>query len=249
VTPQQAQQLAALNAPEPATTRLVPAERTPWTTAQVGQELVAAWHRRFGSGPTARSIAILLSQWALETGRGRSCFASNLGNARPPATRGDVLCCQLTRVSEVIGGVEYFFAPPSVGSTFRAFASLAEGADFYLGLLFTRFQRAWPAVLAGDPERYSLALAELGYYSANPTLYTRTMVALFNEFLSIAIMGSSGTSPTDVPDELVSESRRAQLDEWLLTLDVDPSTPAQNLDTADTDPSDLAPESAGENQS
>jgi len=74
-------------------------------------------------------------------------------------------------------------------------------------------------------------------------------VALFNEFLSIAIMGSSGTSPTDVPDELVSESRRAQLDEWLLTLDVDPSTPAQNLDTADTDPSDLAPESAGENQS
>lgn len=237
MTPAESQQLAWLNSPEFPDTRVAPAEHTPWTAQQVGQALVNAWTLLFGAGPTARSVAVLLSQWALETGRGKSCYASNLGNARPPTTRGDTLCCQLTHVSEIIGGREYFFAPPSRGSTFRAFESLDEGAAWYLNSLHTRFAHAWPAVIAGDPTAYSLALAESHYYTANPAQYTRTMVALFNEFLSIALMGSSAAAPTEIPPGLTQIVQSS----WLGEFHPDESA-AENLRSPDPSTTESEPQ-------
>ena len=215
-------QLAILNAPEPATTALVPAVVTPWTPQQIGQALVEAWTRSFGAGPTAGSIAVLLSQWALETAWGKACWNSDLGNARPPTTRGDVLCMQIPggKVSEVIGGREYFFSPPSVGSTFRAFESLEDGATFYLGLLHDRFAHAWPAVLAGDPSAYSVSLHESHYYTADVAVYTRTMRSLFDHFYSTAVTGIEHPRP-ELPPEIVSAVRMAHSDLWLATLDAD----------------------------
>lgn len=217
------QVLAALQAIEPATTRLTWAIVTPWKPEYVGQELVYAWTRMFGSGPTARSVAILMAQWALETGWGKSCWCSNLGNVRPPMPRGDVLCLQIPggKVSEIIDGKEYFFSPPSVGSTFRAFESLPDGCDFWLGLLHKRFAHAWPSVVAGDPEAYSIALHEQHYYTADVTIYTRTVVSLFNHFLSIAVMGSSATPPPELPSEIVSAVQRSHAADWLAALDMD----------------------------
>ncbi len=223
MTPNGQRQLAALQADEPSATRLAPAAVTPWTPEQVGQALVGAWTRKFGAAPTAANIAILLAQWALETGWGRSCWGSNLGNARPPWPRGDVLCLQIPggHVSEVIEGKEYFFAPPSVGSTFRAFESLDEGADWYLNSLYTRFAHAWPAVLAGDPAAYAHLLKESHYYTADEAMYTRTMVSLFGHFRSVVIMGSSAGGPPEVPAELATAVQMAHADAWLSTLDAD----------------------------
>jgi hypothetical protein len=218
-------QLDWLNAAEDPTTNLAPAAVTAWTPAQVGQALVDAWARLFGASATASSIAILLSQWALETGWGKSCWCSNLGNARPPSTRGDVLCCQIPggKVSEILDGHECFFAPPSRGSTFRAFRSLSEGADYYLNLLHTRFSHAWPAVIAGDPGSYSLALHESRYYTADVATYTRTMQSLFQHFRSVALTGSTPLPAPEVPPEIMSAVRAAHFTDWLNTLDVDPS--------------------------
>lgn len=217
-------QLAWLNAAESPEANLAPADVTAWTPAQVGQAMVDAWMRLFGAGPTASSVAILLSQWALETGWGKSCWCSNLGNARPPSTRGDILCCQIPggKVSEVLDGHEYFFAPPSRGSTFRAFRSLSEGADYYLNLLHTRFAHAWPAVIAGDPGAYSLALHESHYYTADVATYTRTMQSLFQHFRSVAITGSTPLPAPEVPEEIVSLFRRVASELWLATLEPDP---------------------------
>lgn len=225
MTPATLRQLAALEAPEPESTHLVPAAITPWTPEQVAQALTLAWPGAFGTHTPPRSLAILLAQWALETGWGKSCWGSNLGNARPPWPRGDTLCLQIPggKVSEVLEGTEYFFSPPSVGSTFRAFSSLDAGADWYINSLFTRFEHAWPAVIAGDPTAYAQALHESHYYTADVAVYTATMVSLFRYFMQLEPI-----APT-IPEELVSAARKAQLDEWLAALEPELTTPAQEL--------------------
>lgn len=51
--------------------------------------LVAAWTRIFNDAPTSEALALCVSQWALETGWGKSCFNFNLGNLK--AREGDGL--------------------------------------------------------------------------------------------------------------------------------------------------------------
>jgi len=205
-------QLDWLNAPEFPDTKLTPTVATPCTPQVMCAALAAAWLRLFGTEPEPHSLAILLSQWALETGRGKACFCWNIGNARPPTTRGDTLCCQLTHVSEVLGGVEYFFAPPSRGSTFRAFASLDEGADFYLGLLHSRFASAWPAVLVGDPVGYAQALHAAHYFTADVNQYSHTMQQLVEEFLKVA--NGYEAEPHEIPPDVAQAAQSSWLAEF-----------------------------------
>jgi hypothetical protein len=205
-------QLDWLNAPELPETKLVPAIATPCTPQVMCAALAEAWRRLFASEPKPESLAVLLSQWALETGRGKSCFAWNLGNARPPTTRSDALCCQLTRVSEILDGKEYFFLPPSRGSTFRAFESLDQGADFYLNLLHSRFAVAWSAVLRGDPAGYTAALYQAHYFTADTAAYGRTMQALFEEFKNIA--NGYEVEPHEIPEAIAQDVQSSWLAEF-----------------------------------
>lgn len=259
MTPAGARQLAALNAPEPATTRLAPAEVRPHTPAEVCEALERAWLDKFGAEPAARSLAILMGQWAIETAHGRASWCDNLPNIRPPRPTGDVLCCQIPggHVSEVIEGHEYFFAPPSVGSTFRAFEDLAAGARFYLDFLFGHFARAWPAVLAGDPDRYIDELHKPpAFFTADVNVYRKTFDSCFAHYLPLCETGVAQGPQPQVPEELTLAIRQAraqeQLDRFVTELydemRDDPSNWGaanipKELDTADTDPSQLAPES------
>lgn len=169
MNPQEKNAFDWLKSEEPSTTKLVPCEVTLHTPKEIAVALELAWIDMFGAPPSPDSLSIILAQWGLETGRGKSCYNSNLGNIRPPQTRGDITCMQIPggHVSEVLGGNEYFFSPPSRGTTFRAFESLQVGARFYLDLLHTRFSRAWPAVLAGNPQGFVEALHQQGYFTAN----------------------------------------------------------------------------------
>jgi hypothetical protein len=169
---------------------------TPVTPAQVMASLKRAWTKLFNDTPHRTSLLVLLSQWALETGRGRSMHCYNLGNVKSSAQSGD--WC-FFRCNEVINGKIVWFDPDKMGCCFRAFTSLDDGALDYLQVLHNRFRKVWPAVLAGDPADYSHLLKVNHYYTADESKYTATVVALFNEF-SRTIPDDAWPSTIQTPD-------------------------------------------------
>ncbi|HVJ15040.1 MAG TPA: hypothetical protein VM686_06350, partial [Polyangiaceae bacterium] len=173
---------------------------TPVTPAQVLQALGVAWQEQFGSTPHRTSLLVLVSQWALETGRGRAMHCFNLGNVKSNGKTGD--WC-FFRCNEVLEGKVVWFEPDHEACRFRAFATLQDGALDYLKTLHQRFQSAWPAVVAGDPAAFSHALKVARYYTADEAQYTKSVVSLFNEF-SRTIGGgqapAAGAGGSNVPD-------------------------------------------------
>jgi hypothetical protein len=61
---------------------------TPESATLVFNALTAAWKKLFGDEPAKESIAVLVSQWALETGWGKTCWNWNLGNIKAHPTDG-----------------------------------------------------------------------------------------------------------------------------------------------------------------
>jgi Putative peptidoglycan binding domain len=167
---------------------------TPVTPAEVLEALGKSWQIEFGSPAHRTSLLVLLSQWALETGRGKSMHCYNLGNVKSNQTTGD--WC-FFRCNEVINGKVVWFDPDHPACCFRAFTNLNDGALDYLRVLHTRFSKAWPAVESGDPALFSHLLKANHYYTADEGQYTKTLVALFNEFSRTLQVQSN---PTKVPD-------------------------------------------------
>lgn len=173
---------------------LVPAHKTPITPADVAQALRSAWSQLFGGVPSDATIALLMAQSALETGRWRSCWNWNLGNIKPGSKwQGDT--CQFS-CNEVIDGKVVWFNPPHPQTTFRAYADLAAAAADYLWLLHRRFTACWMHVLRPDPVAFSQALKRQGYYTAPEPPYTRAVASLFREYLPLVV---SLADPVPVP--------------------------------------------------
>jgi len=154
-------------------------ELTPVSPSDVAAALTTAWSALFGADAHRTSILVLLSQWALETGRGASMHCYNLGNVKSDQKAGD--WC-FFRCDEVLNGKVVWFEPDDPACCFRAFKTLADGATDYLTTLRRRFDVAWPAVVAGDPATFVHLLKQAKYFTADETQYTNTVVALFNEF-------------------------------------------------------------------
>ncbi len=152
---------------------------TPVTPNEVFGALQSAWQRQFGALPQRSSLLVLLAQWALETGRGKSMHCFNLGNVKSGGQAGD--WC-FFRCNEIIKGKVVWFDPDDAACRFRAFKTLEDGARDYLQTLHNRFTKAWPAVLEGAPADFSHLLRKQNYYTANEAQYTGTLVALFKEF-------------------------------------------------------------------
>jgi hypothetical protein len=55
-----------------------------------------------------------------------------------------------------------------------------------------RYQRAWDAVIDGDPRVFARELKLAGYYSDHEDVYTRSMVALAGGFLAKAARAVGG---------------------------------------------------------
>lgn len=62
--------------------RFIPAAKTPATSQEVYDALRRVWVAQLGAEPKRHSLLVLLAQWALETGRGRSMWNWNLGNQK-----------------------------------------------------------------------------------------------------------------------------------------------------------------------
>lgn len=160
--------------------QLVPAEVTLVTVAGVYAALRGAWRAQMGADAPRAAILVLLSQWCLETGRGKSCRAYNLGNAKHRDGDGRDWC-QFSCSEVDAHGVEHFFHPPDPTTSFRAFPSLDAGAADYLEMVRDNFPKTWPFVVGGDPDAYSRAAHASGYYTANVDTYTRSLAAIFHE--------------------------------------------------------------------
>ena len=158
----------------------VPDEPTPVAVAELYASLRRAWVSRFNASPRRASLLCLLSQWALETGRGKHCHNWNLGNVKwsPGYTR------TMFRCSEVgTDGKERYFDPPHPCTWFRAFEDLDHGVADYLHVLHDgHFAPAWASVEAGDVHAFAVELKALGYYTASEALYERGVASLFAEF-------------------------------------------------------------------
>lgn len=164
---------------------------TPVTPAEVLEALGGAWSQAFGSTPHRTSLLVLLAQWGLETGRGRSMHCYNLGNVKSSQKSGD--WC-FFRCSEILKGKVVWLEPDDPGCCFRAFTTLEAGALDYLKTLREHFGPVWSAVQAGDPAMFSHLLRVNHYYTADEGQYTKTLVALFNEF-SRTIPAADAPSP------------------------------------------------------
>jgi hypothetical protein len=164
---------------------------------EVYAALRSAWDALFGEIPARESLLVLLAQWALETGRGKSMHCYNLGNIKH--VPGDGRDFTYFRCNEIINGKEVWFDPPHPACCFRAYPTLEAGAADYLALLQRRFSKAWPAVLAGDPAEFSHQLKVSRYYTADEKLYTKSVVSLFNEF-SRAVPPDAPPAPASTPE-------------------------------------------------
>ncbi len=151
-----------------------PARRTQSPPREVLAAIQAAWPE--GS---RESCLVLLAQWGIETGDGASCWNFNLGNVKRVQGQDWTM---LGNVWEILGGKKVVFQPPHPQTHFCSFDSLEQGAAFYVEKLRTRFAKAWPAVLSGDPGTFSRELKRLHYYTADERAYTAAIVARYRKF-------------------------------------------------------------------
>lgn len=189
----------------------VEAIRTPVEFSALARALADVWERREGNRPSWDSVALLLAQSALETGRWKHAYRFNLGNAKAGAKWEGNYCFypadEIVKPNEASkayerrlprtdgkAGHDVLCAPLESGLVrvslwpdhpwcrFRAFDSLEEGVVDYLELLRTRFAAAWPALERADPEAFIGALKRTGYFTASLEHYLPPVVLLFEEF-------------------------------------------------------------------
>jgi hypothetical protein len=179
------------------------AVKTPLTAPDVYVGLRDAWQSVWSETPKHESLCVLLAQWALETGRGKSCFNYNLGNVKSREGDGyDFTFFSTTenlpleaaqrwldsgdrRVRILSKGTAVaciLFLPDHPGCRFRSFSTLAEGGIDYLKLLHSRFSAAWPAVLLGDARCFARELKRARYYTADEQPYGDALASLAAEF-------------------------------------------------------------------
>jgi hypothetical protein len=180
----------------------LPDKMTPVTKAEVIEAFWHAWAQYFGQYPPSReSVWILVAQWALETGWGKSMHNFNMGNAK--SRPGDGFDYQYFACNEILslsrakamvaaspqtarittirtdGTAIIWLYPKHPGCRFRAFTCLVDGVVDHLHLVANRYNKAWPYIIQGNPAEYSKALKRQGYYTADEALYTKGIVRCF----------------------------------------------------------------------
>lgn len=159
---------------------LVERVRTTPTIAEWTASVTRAWMDLLHSVPTQAALSVLWAQFALETGRGKSCFNHNLGNIKRVPGDGHDWC--ILNTFEYIDGRRV-----DVPDTFRAYPTLDAGALDYLRFLTrTSYADPWACVVAGDADAFARALKYMGYYTAPAIEYAAGLKSLSAEYLRVA---------------------------------------------------------------
>lgn len=172
--------------------------KTPVTESEISLALAHSWQRFFGISPKTSAIKVLIAQWALETGWGKSMRCFNVGNMKYGSTAESAqLNFQFFACNEMLtprqaskyasdprvkvsplgsnGKHVVWFYPDHPACKFVAFRSLEEGAFYYLKTLVNRFSVAWPEVEKGDPVAFAYKLKEAQYYTADSQMYAEAL--------------------------------------------------------------------------
>lgn len=136
---------------------------------------------------TREQAGVLWAQYAIETGRGKACWNSNIGNVKvtPAQVAAGVDYFMLQGTWEIINGKRQVFEPPHVQTWFRHFQSLADAMVHHLSFLQRRYAKAWQSVLSGDPEVFAHRLKELGYYTGPESVYASSMKYFHAEWMRV----------------------------------------------------------------
>jgi hypothetical protein len=163
----------------------IPDEIKTLDQAEAAYALREAWYRIYGAYPSDRSLAVLWAKSCLETGRWKYIHCYNFGNIKKKMNPDDGHYFTMFRCGEVINGKHQMFDPPHYQTHFRAYKTVADGAEDYLRFVSqkTRYQKAWQEVIRGNPSGYSHELKIAGYYTADEARYTAGVVRLFDEFM------------------------------------------------------------------
>ena len=123
--------------------------------------LVREYVAQTGVVPTRAQILLLLAQWALETGNGKSENNYNPGGIKHVSGDGQDWTSYTT--TEVING-----STQTLTQTFAAYPTLDAGTKAYLSLLQAHYPNAWAAVVSGsaDTTAFAQGLKDGGYYTA-----------------------------------------------------------------------------------
>ena len=163
-----ARQQAAASRPlsPPPTTEVAPT-RTPLKGSEAADALSSAWQSVFHERPSKQTLAVLVGQWSLETGTGRSMWNHNFGGIKGTGPGGLTVAM---RTKEGFGDTER-----STTDRFRAYATPAQGATDYLALLARRFPQALDRARAGDATGFVHALKRGGYFTGSEETYTNAV--------------------------------------------------------------------------
>ena len=156
---------------------------TPMAPDEAAKAISEGYKIVTGRKPTAKILGLMLAQWALETGNGKSIHHFNYGNGKATKNNGFTT---YFRCSEIINGQEQFFNPPDPHCHFAAYPSAIEGAIAFVNLLKSR-ENWWKGLHTGTPEGFVKGLSQpFAYFTANVTLYQNVLTERFGKYFDVA---------------------------------------------------------------
>lgn len=145
--------------------------RTPMSANEARVHLELAYRSIVNEPPRAKTLALLLAQWALETGIGQNMWGYNYGGLK--ATSGGAEF----GTGELIGGRRTHAV-----HRFRTYPCAMAGAMDYVGTLRRNFPKSFAALQRGHAARFVQALVEERYFTGDPTDYGKAIAKLAEQY-------------------------------------------------------------------
>jgi flagellar protein FlgJ len=164
--------------------RHVAPRATPVTPVQVRAAVATAYAKQTGGPASPAMLDVLTAQISHETGRGDHLNNYNLGGIKGKSPHGAV-------ASYATHEVDAAGESHRTVDGFRAYGSLAEGADDYVKVMRTTFASALPAAARGDADGFAAALKQRGYFTAHLTDYAASLRALTHDPSATGRTGSA----------------------------------------------------------
>lgn len=140
------------------------------------QELVAALRSghqvRFGAPASIHKLTLTTAHVALENAWGEAIYGYNFGNISAFGWCGDY---NVIRVQEQVKPGKWQL----VDMKFRVYSGPDNGAADYWDVMYTVFDRSFNMMDYGDPGGFALQLHNERYYTANPEVYSKSLVQVF----------------------------------------------------------------------
>lgn len=157
---------------------------TPLTADQAAKALSEGYKLVTGSYPSALILGLMLGQWALETGNGKSIHNFNYGNGKGTSNSQYV---QYFRCSEIVNGQEIFYDPPAIECRFAAYKTAEDGAVAFVRLLKSR-ENWWKGLHSGSADGFvdGLAKTPYAYFTANVSLYRNVLKERAAKYADVA---------------------------------------------------------------